>query len=71
MHVTKLMRRYRELVTDPAWRREQERRQAVGAASTFVVVWWGYGSNGTDTSSASVQGQRFGAAGKQSRSHRL
>ena len=27
-HVTKLMRVYRELVTDPVWQREQERREA-------------------------------------------
>jgi len=28
-HVSRLMRLYRELVTDPAWRAEQERREAV------------------------------------------
>ena len=27
-HVTKLMCRYRELLTHPAWRTEQERREA-------------------------------------------
>ena len=36
---------------------------ASNAAGEFVVVWHSFGSSGTDSSSASVQGQRYAAAG--------
>jgi len=38
-------------------------RVALDADGDFAVVWHSYGSGGTDTSSTSVQGQRFNAAG--------
>ena len=35
-HVTELMRRYRKLVTDPAWRLEQKRREAEKLALYYI-----------------------------------
>ena len=36
---------------------------AAAADGDFVVVWDSYGSSGTDTSSISVQGQRYASDG--------
>ena len=36
---------------------------AADAAGSFVVAWMSYGSDGTDTSSYSIQAQRFDAGG--------
>lgn len=36
---------------------------AASAAGDFVVVWHSFGANGTDTSGASIQGQRYAADG--------
>jgi len=36
---------------------------AVDANGDFVVVWYSYGSSGTDTSSWSIQGQRYASGG--------
>ena len=36
---------------------------AYDSQSDFIVVWWSFGSSGTDTSDGSVQGQRYNARG--------